>query len=97
MRNQFSPHNGYLLVERVKNNSEQSSTFTIPEHLRTNTKSLGTEVVRLVDGVGLDEEPIMPGQLLAVEATMLEEFSHDGQLYTLVKAQFVKGAFKNNT
>ena len=89
----FQPKNDYLLVERLKKQDEDGSSFTVPDHLKPNTKASGTEIVKLIDG----SVEYAPHTLLAVEATMLEDFSFEGKQYVLVGKMYVKGVFQNES
>lgn len=100
MKMKFHPKNRYMLVERLAQPKKEGAPgFEIPEHLQESTKATGTEVVRVVDanvqtGSQTALELFKPGTLIAVEATMLEEFQHEGATYVLIKDQHVKGKFE---
>lgn len=86
----FIPHNDYVLVKRL-DQEKNESTFTVPDHLKISTKSTGTEVVRVVFDSGIYK----PSSLIAVEATMIEEFQFKGEIFVVVKRQHVKGKFSD--
>lgn len=79
----FYPVNGYIRVEKLPSQEESTSLVYIPED------SLHVASVALVRVV--DDNP--ERRLLAVDATMLEEFAFEGETIYLVKQQYVKGMF----
>lgn len=86
----FQPTNSYLQVRRPPKKDSDSS-FVVPDEFKPDTKATGTEVVEVVVG----DDYYQPTDLIAVEATMLEEFQYAGKTYIVIKKQHVKGVFRN--
>ena len=89
----FMPAAEYVLVRRLKKQENSSDkSFVVPKHLQPNyAKATGTEVVAYEFH---SSSTIKKDSLLAVEATMLEDFVHDGKTYTIIHEKYIKGRFE---